>query len=215
MKVFCSWSGGKDSCLALYKAIESGKLPHTLFTVFVGNGERSRAHKLRESIIKAQASSLNIPLVTGIADWGKYEDVLLDFIKNIKQEGVEGAIFGDIDLQSHKDWIDNVCKKSNITPVLPLWKKDRVELVNEFIELGFKTMIVSTKSSVMGEEYLGKILDKDLVKELQENGIDPSGEGGEFHTVVIDGPLFKQKISLNTGKVYRDDKYHFLDLSLK
>ncbi|AFS79150.1 hypothetical protein DUF71 [Gottschalkia acidurici 9a] len=215
MRFFCSWSGGKDSCLALYESIVKGNTPDTLFTVFVGNGERSRAHGLKQNIIEAQAKSLNIPLEIGTADWGEYESVLIEFLKKMKRNGVEGGVFGDIDLQGHKDWIDKVCEIADITPMLPLWQRDRVELVNEFIDLGFETMIVSTKSSVMGKEYLGQILDKKLVNKLQERGIDPSGEGGEFHTLVIDGPIFKERIELNIGEISEKEKYYYLDVSLK
>ena len=215
MKAFCSWSGGKDSCLALYKAIESGYVLDTLFTAFAGNGERSRAHGLKREIIEAQAKSLGLPLQIGKANWGEYEDILLDFMKNMKSKGVDYGVFGDIDLQGHKDWIDSVCSKVKTTPLLPLWKKDRVELVNEFIDLGFKTMIVSLKASEMKKEYLGKILDKDLVRILQSEGIDPSGEGGEFHTLVIDGPIFKEKIRLKLGEILEDSKNYYIDVSLE
>ena len=212
--VFSSWSGGKDACLALYKALEEGYSVDLLFTAFIGNGEHSRAHGLKKEIIEAQAKSLNIPFEIGFADWGEYESVLIEFIEKAKIKDITGGVFGDIDLDSHKEWLEEIAKKTKINVLLPLWKRDRVELVEEFIELGFKTIIISTKTSIMGDEFLGRILDKELVSEFLKLGIDPSGEGGEFHTLVIDGPIFNEKIDLKIiGKVERG-KYHFLEVEL-
>lgn len=212
--VFSSWSGGKDACLALYKALEQGHKVDLLFTAFVGSGEHSRAHGLKKEIIEAQAKSLNIPFEIGFANWGEYESILMEFVKRAQAQGITAGIFGDIDLDSHKEWLEEIAKKTDIDVLLPLWKRDRVELVEEFIELGFKTMIISTKTSIMGEEFLGRILDQDLVDEFLKLGIDPSGEGGEFHTVVIDGPIFNEKIDLKIiGKIQRG-KYHFLEVEL-
>ncbi len=213
-KIFSSWSGGKDACLALYKALEKGYTVDILFTVFVGNGEHSRAHGLKKEIIEAQAKSLNIPLEIGFADWGEYESVLIEFIEKAKLKNIKGGVFGDIDLESHKEWLEDIANKTGADVLLPLWNRDRVELVEEFIELGFKTMIIATKSSIMGDKYLGRVLDSDLVNEFLELGIDPSGEGGEFHTLVVDGPIFSEKIDLKiVGKVERG-KYYFLEVEL-
>ena len=108
---------------------------------------------------------------------------------------LDAAVFGDIDLQGHKDWEDKVCEAASLKAVLPLWQQDRVTLVNEMIESGIETMIVSCNTQ-MGESYLGKILTKELALELEEKGIDPCGENGEFHTMVINCPLFSEAIEL-------------------
>ncbi|KNF08678.1 protein of unknown function DUF71 [Gottschalkia purinilytica] len=212
---FCSWSGGKDSCLSLYRAIKDGGIPKLLFTVFRGDGERSRSHGLDRSIIEAQSKSLGIPFEIRTADWGKYEGIFLDFLKEISIDGIQAGVFGDIDLQSHRDWVEAVCKKANVKPYLPLWKEQRESLVKEFVDLGFESVIVAVKSEIMGKEYLGRIIDHDLIKELKEKNIDPSGEGGEFHTVVIDGPIFDHKVELDFKEKIEVDKYCFLDVALK
>lgn len=214
-RVFSSWSGGKDACLALYKALEQGYSVDLLFTTFIGSGEHSRAHGLKKEIIKAQAKSLNIPFEIGFADWGKYGPILTEFIERSKLKNITGGIFGDIDLVSHKEWLEDIAKDTEIEAILPLWNRDRVEIVQEFIELDFKTIIVSVKTSVMDSKYLGRVLDKDLVDEFLEIGIDPAGEDGEFHTLVIDGPIFNEKIDLNILGTVERGKYHFLEVELK
>ena len=212
--VFSSWSGGKDACLALYKAIEQGYSVDLLFTTFIGSGEHSRAHGLKKEIIEAQSKSLNIPFEIRFADWGKYGPVLTEFINRSKTKDITGGIFGDIDLESHKEWLEDIAKETEIEAIFPLWNRQRVEIVKEFIELGFKTIIISTKTSVMDSKYLGRVLDKDLVEEFLEIGIDPAGEDGEFHTLVIDGPIFSDKIELNVLGVVERGKYHFLEVEL-
>ena len=214
-KVFCSWSGGKDACLALYKALEEGYNVELLFTTFIGTGEHSRAHGLKREIIEAQSKSLNIPFEIAFADWGKYGPVLKSFIEESKKKDIIGGVFGDIDLEEHKIWIEDITDDLGVISLFPLWKRDRVELVEEFIDYGFETIIVSTKTSVMSKDYLGRTLDKELVKEFLELGIDPSGEGGEFHTLVIGGPIFKNKISLKLGDRIERGNYHFLEVELK
>lgn len=214
-KVFCSWSGGKDACLALYKAQEEGYDVDLLFTTFIGSGEHSRAHGLKKEIIEAQAKSLGIDSEIGFADWGKYGPVLTDFISKSKERVIIGGVFGDIDLAEHKIWIEDITDGMEVVAIFPLWKRDRVELVEEFINLGFETIIVSTRTDIMGDKYLGRTLDASLVKELLDLGIDPSGEGGEFHTLVVDGPIFKERISLDMGEKIERGKYNFLEVELK
>lgn len=214
-KYFSSWSGGKDSCFALFRAQKSGLDVTLLFTSFIGSGDYSRAHGLSEEIIKAQAESLGIESEIGFADFGAYGGVLKEFIERVKPLGISGGIFGDIDLVEHKEWIEDIARKTDICPVLPLWNENRVSLVREFIDLGFETIIVAVKTSVMDKSYLGKVLDHKLVDKLIEENIDPSGEGGEFHTLVVDGPIFTERIELDFGDIVERGKNHFLEIELK
>ena len=214
-KYFSSWSGGKDSCLALYRALKSGLDVTLLFTSFIGSGDYSRAHGLKEEIIKAQARSIGIESEIGFADFGKYGGVLTEFIERVKPLGICGGVFGDIDLVEHKEWIEDITKKTDICPVLPLWNENRELLVREFIDLGFETIIVAVKTSVMDKSFLGKVLDHKLVDELIQKNIDPAGEGGEFHTLVVDGPIFNERIELDFIEIVERGKNHFLEVALK
>ena len=206
MNFVSSWSGGKDSCYAMMKAVAEGLTPKVLLNMMNENGKVSRSHGLPLSILKQQAMKMQLPLEAVPATWGDYEEKFISTLKVLKNDfALEAAVFGDIDLQSHKDWEDKVCDAASIKAVLPLWQQDRIVLVNEMIESGIETMIVSCNTQ-MGESYLGKIVTKELASELEEKGIDPCGENGEFHTLVLNCPLFSEAIELPTynKKTYND-----------
>ena len=196
MNFVTSWSGGKDSCYAMMQAIKKGLTPKVLLNMMNENGKISRSHGLPLSILNQQAQKMQLPIETVPATWGDYEEKFITILKSLKAKyDLEAAVFGDIDLQAHRDWEEKVCQAASLKAVLPLWQQDRIALVNEMIENGIETMIVSC-NTIMGESYLGEILTKELALELLEKGIDPCGENGEFHTMVINCPLFSDKITL-------------------
>ena len=209
---FCSWSGGKDSCLALYRAIKRGGVPAHLLTMMTENGERSRSHGLKLSILKYQSEALGIPLVVSSASWEDYERVFLSTIRDFNKNGIRQGIFGDIDLEEHLQWVERVCSSAEINPYEPLWQQERKGLLDEFISLGFKAVIISVKENLLEKNFLGKILDKKLIMEFEKSGIDASGEKGEYHTLVIDGPIFSSGIELGDKGHISIDGYCFLDV---
>lgn len=211
---FCSWSGGKDSCLALYYALREGGKPSKLVTMLIEDGKRSRSHGLSLDLLKAQAQSLNIPLYTCSTSWLSYEENFSSILRDIKKEAINFGIFGDIDLEDHKAWVERVCSTENINSYLPLWQKGRREIVEEFINLGFKATIVAVKDGVLDNSYLGKELDNNLLKEFEKIGIDACGENGEFHTVVTDGPIFSKQINIKKLDVVLRSGYWFLDIAI-
>ncbi|MDG2433873.1 diphthine--ammonia ligase [Flavobacterium sp.] len=206
MNFLTSWSGGKDSCYAIMQAVDQGLDPKVLLNMMNENGKVSRSHGLPLSILNQQAEKMQLPLEGIPATWGDYEAKFISTLKTLKAKyTLDAAVFGDIDLQAHKDWEDKVCEASGLKAVLPLWQQDRLTLVNEMIDKDIETMIVSCNTT-MGEEYLGCILSKELAIELQQKGIDPCGENGEFHTLVLDCPLFSDRIKLPqfTATTYQD-----------
>src|SRR6056297_1110257 len=211
---FCSWSGGKDSCLALYKAIEANLKPKRLLNMLNEEGDNSRSHNLPFSVLKAQAKSLDIPLTTKRTSWDDYEEKFIETIKEFKKEGIDQGVFGDIDLKENREWEEKVCSKAGLTARLPLWEQAREDLLNEFIELGFKTMIIVVNEDYLDKKYLGKIIDKKLIKEFKDIGIDPSGENGEYHTVVINGPIFNERIQLKKKAQLKHENYWFQPVKL-
>ena len=206
MNFVSSWSGGKDSCYAMMQAVNQGFVPKVLLNMMNENGKISRSHGLPLSILKQQAQKMNLHLEAIPATWDDYEAKFIAILQRLKASyNLESAVFGDIDLQPHKDWEDKVCQAASLKAVLPLWQQDRIVLVNEMLENGIVTMIVSC-NPIMGEEYLGKILTKKLAQELAEKGIDPCGENGEFHTLVVNCPLFSEAIELpNFTKITHND----------
>lgn len=212
---FCSWSGGKDSCLALYRAIKEGARPRFLLTMLTEGGERSRSHGLPLALLREQASVLGIPLIVRATSWGDYESTFLSAVHEFGQEGVELGVFGDIDLDAHREWTERICSSAGICSCLPLWGKARGDLFKELFEAGFKATICAVKEGVLDKQFLGRILNRDIVAEIESIGIDGSGEGGEYHTVVTDGPIFSAPLHLEMkGQVVRDG-YCFLDVSAK
>ena len=218
-RVFASWSGGKDSALAGYRAIGTGLEVSCLLNMATEGGERSRTHGLSTAVLQVQAQAIGIPLVQRRATWESYEAEFKVVLRVLRQEGIEGGVFGDIDLDEHRQWVERVCGEAGITPYLPLWGERQEEIMRDFINLGFEAAVVTTRSDLMGEEWLGRKIDLDFLKQLEETeGITPCGEAGEYHTFVTDGPLFNQRVEiLETQKVLRDGYWFWeiLDCELK
>jgi len=214
-KYFCSWSGGKDSCLSLHFAMKEGGIPSCLMTMMTENGLRSRSHGIALSILQKQSESLNIPLETHAASWEAYEEIFLKGLKKIKEKNVHVGVFGDIDIEAHRDWVEKVCNKNSVEPFLPLWKKPRRQIIKAFIDEGFKSIIIAVKDDKsLGKEFLGRELSKDLIKTLEERGIDPAGENGEYHTLVIGGPIFRYDIEVKLKNALLFNGYWFQDVSV-
>ena len=211
---FCSWSGGKDSTLSLYKALKNGLEVKYLLNMMNEDGKNSRSHNLSLEILKEQSNSLDIPLITRNTTWDNYEEIFIDTLKQFKDEGINNGIFGDIDLEDHRKWEEKVCAKADLEAVLPLWQQKRKVLLNEFLDLGFKTMIVVINENYMDKKYLGKILDKDLINEFEDIGIDPNGENGEYHSVVLDGPIFDYPIKVKKQDKLYNEGYWFQEIKL-
>jgi len=196
MKVVCLWSGGKDSCFACYKAKISGHKILGLFNFTETEGNKSLSHGLPAELIVKQAKLIGIPLVQKAMPKEKYEEEFKSLVSEWKKKkGIEGIVFGDIYLKEHKDWIDRVCRELKVKPILPLWKRDTAQLILEMLDRGFESIVVATKADILGKEWLGRKIDKEFVRGLNPK-IDPCGEKGEFHTLVVDGPMFSKPIKI-------------------
>jgi diphthine-ammonia ligase len=214
-KFIASFSGGKDSVLALYKAMKVGE-GIGLIVMMEEKGKRSRSHGMPPELIHAQAKSIGLPIYTAAASWSDYESVFTTLLVGAKNKGAEVLVTGDLDMPEHGCWHDKVTKNAGLKLGMPLWEMNHLEAVEEFINLGFITIIVTVNLSLgMREDDLGRTLTHDYVKELIARGIDPCGEGGEFHTTVIDGPIFKHPISIRKCEIIKDGEYVFLPLELE
>jgi len=212
--LFCSWSGGKDSCLALYRAVRAGGQARWLLNMCTESGERSRSHGLAADVLRAQAAALGIPIVFRAASWDEYEKTFLDALAGLKGRGVTAGVFGDIDVEPHREWVERVCASAGMAACEPLWKSDRRELLDEFLGAGFEARLVALKDGALSPELLGRRLDGELTAEIESAGADACGENGEYHTVVVDGPLFSRPLELVAGERVLRDGYWFLDMNL-
>ena len=214
MKAISLWSGGKDSCFACYKAKQQGHRITSLinFTNFDGAG--SVSHGLSAAIINKQARLADIPFLQKAMPQKGYTEAFKALIEELKiKDGIEGIVFGDIYLQEHRDWIDKVCKELNVVPILPIWTHDTEKLIKDIINSGFKSIVVSARKDILGEEWLGREIDDKFIKDLNAIGnIDLCGERGEFHTFTYDGPIFKERIKFDIGKKRLENGRWFLEI---
>ncbi|RPE08293.1 diphthine--ammonia ligase [Chitinophaga lutea] len=213
INVIASWSGGKDSCFALMQAVQQGHSPVALLNVLNENGRISRSHGLPTSILQQQADALDLPLHTVASSWQDYEKNFIATLKTTADEhAAQAVVFGDIDLQPHRDWEEKVCAAAGLKALLPLWQQERKMLVYRMLQEGIRCMIVSCNTH-LGEDFLGRVMDDVLIAELEEKGVDVCGENGEFHTVVLDCPLFATPVQLPPFTKVRHEDYWFLQLA--
>ncbi len=210
-----SWSGGKDSCFALYKALKQGYKVRYLLNFISRESKRGCFHGIAQDLIKLQARSIGIPLVQKetTADMKEYEKEFKEAVFALNDAG--SMIFGDIYLLDQKNWVERVCGDLNIEMVEPLWNIPTENIVEEFVDLGFKAVIVSCQADKLDKSFIGRVVDKALIPELKKRNVCPCGENGEFHTFVFDGPIFKKKIKiLESEPILKEGfwKHWFLDI---
>jgi len=157
---------------------------------------------------------LNLQPVFRSASWQQYEMEFISALHEFKKAGIETGVFGDIDLDSHREWVSRVCGVAGIVPVHPLWKRNRRELLEEFIALGFNAQIVVINEHKLDKSFLGKSIHADTIREMEKVGIDPSGELGEYHTIVTDGPIFSSKVKIKPAGQRHHEGYWFLKVDL-
>lgn len=206
-KFTVSWSGGKDSAMAVYKAVQNGDQLARVWTMFEEETDRSRSHALPKAVIQAQAKRMNAPLMKRQASWETYEHEFIDAMKESVEFGISFGVFGDIDLEDHRVWVQKMCEKANMIALHPLWLIPRRQLLEEFIEVGFEAYIVVIDTKQMPEHFLGRRFTIELMDELEALGIDSCGESGEFHTVVADGPIFSERVPLEFKERITKDNY--------
>ncbi|RZK21518.1 MAG: diphthine--ammonia ligase [Pedobacter sp.] len=201
-----NWSGGKDSTLALHYALQDQTI-EIKYLVTTLNEEYNRVsmHGVRESLLIAQAESIGIPLyqirLGEMPDMESYDQVMHFHLSKFKEEGITHSIFGDIFLEDLRIYRESKLAEVGLKAIFPIWKKDTNQLISEFINLNYKTIIVCTQQNL--EAFCGQIITTDLISELPPN-IDPCGENGEFHTFAFEGPIFKKRIPFELGeKVFR------------
>lgn len=198
-KFVASYSGGKDSTLAIYRAISQGMVPVELITTYNIDRHRSWFHGIPQELLNRISKEMNIPsslILTKGEDYTKNFEAKL---REAKENGAEFCVFGDIDLEVHLKWCTERCEAVGLEAYFPLWKESRKKLVYEFIDAGFKTLITIVDNSRMPGSFAGKILTREVADEIEKSGADICGENGEYHTFAFDGPLFKNPVKYTTG----------------
>lgn len=209
IKTYFNWSSGKDSALALYYLLQDGRYAvDELITTINSHYNRVSMHGLRKELLIAQTEAVNITSnlieLPEMPSMEIYEQKMLETVSRLKSEGFTHSAFGDIFLEDLRTYREEQLAKQKLKAVFPIWKRDTKELINEFLDLGFKTIVVCANSKYFNEDFVGTIIDKNFIDNLPK-GVDPCGENGEFHTFCFDGPIFKNPIPFTIGeKVYRE-----------
>ncbi|MHC4124024.1 MAG: Dph6-related ATP pyrophosphatase [Planctomycetota bacterium] len=216
-KVLFSWSGGKESALALHKCFNSGKYEIVaLLTISTKNNRRTTMHGIRENLLDLQVKALGIALekvlISEKCNNDEYESKMFKVLKKYQSQGVKGVIFGDIFLDDLKKYREEKMSRLAMKAIFPLWKKRTAELAGEFINSGFKAIITSVDTDLIDKKFIGRYFDKQLLNELPSTA-DPCGENGEFHCFVYDGPVFQNSILYKKGKTFiKDKRFYYCDL---
>lgn len=205
---YMNWSGGKDSSLCLHYVMQQNQFAvDCLLTSVNAVHDRISMHGVRRSLLEQQAASIGLPLQTielpeqpGMQE---YEQVMLEKVTRLKNRGIRHAIFGDIFLEDLKRYREEKLQSVGIQCEFPLWKIPTSQLMNEFLALGFKAIIVCVNEKYLDKSFCGRIIDASFVRDLPP-AVDVCGENGEYHSFVFDGPIFKKPIPYKKGEiVYR------------
>ncbi len=211
-----SWSGGKDSALALHELRASQQFEiAALLTTVTKDYDRISMHGVRRVLLERQAAGLGLPLeqvlITRDATNEEYEDKMRAVLERYRREGVVGVAFGDIFLEDLRKYREDNLATIEMTGFFPLWKRDTAELANAFIDLGFQAMTTCVDGRVLGREFVGRRFDRQFLAELPAN-VDPCGENGEFHSFTYQGPgLAEIRFALGET-VLREDRFIYSDL---
>ncbi len=178
---------------------------------------RGAWHGIRTELIREQARSVQIPMLQKAVGTSDYQERFIESLVELKDKGVDTMIFGDIDPIENRSWCEDVCEKAGLKSFFPLWRMDHKQIVNEFIGSGFKAIIVSVDSRVLGREELGKEINDEFLEHLEDlkkerPSISVCGENGEFHSFVYDGPLFKTPVRFTMGETVMKNGNWTVDL---
>jgi len=217
MSYIATWSSGKDSGYACYKAMQDGYNISYLLNLISRDSKKVNSHGIDKKLIQLQAKLTGIPIIQSNVSWETYTHDFKNAINEINDNDKKGIIFGDLylpefEIQRHKKWGEKICGELGVEAVEPLWNKNSEEVFLEMLEAGFQSVIVSCKKDLFDKEWLGHYVDRDLLQYLKKNNIEVCGEKGEYHTFIIDCPLFSKKINIKKSKKILRDDYWFLDI---
>lgn len=214
MKFAVSFSGGKDSALAMHRLVQRGWQPVCLITMVNAALNRSWFHGADAATLAAFSNALKLPLVSRSANGAEYHTYFEDALCEAKMLGAEAVCFGDIDIEANRAWSEARCRATGLKPVFPLWQCGREAIVREAISQGFKCLIKTVNTCQLPASLTGRFLDQETLGVIRERGADACGENGEYHTLTIDGPIFKKPLAIATGGVREENGYAFIETRL-
>jgi len=212
-EVACSWSSGKDSCLALYKAIQQGYSVKYLVNFISGEYKRVSFHGAKAELVQLQSEAIGIPLLQRETTQTNYEEVFRKTLVELRERNIKQMVRGDIHLQDLQDWVENICNSEGIGVISPIWGNPGESLLREFVSLGFKSVLTSAQAEKLDESWVGRTIDEKFIEDLKAlPNVDLCGENGEFHSFVYDGPIFTKRIDITKTDKVQINGYWFLDI---
>ncbi len=210
-----SWSGGKDSCLALYEIQQAQIRVAALLTTVTRDYDRISMHGVRRELLEEQADKLGLPLhqilISKDATNEEYEMKMAEAFSEYNKRGINSIAYGDLFLEDVKIYREQFLARQRMRGLFPVWKRDTSRFIKEFIELGFKAVVSCVNSRVLDQSFAGRIIDEAFLSSLPVN-VDPCGENGEFHTFVYDGPTFNKPVKFSIGDTVLRETFWFCDL---
>ncbi len=196
LRFVASYSGGKDSVLAIHRAIQSGMTLQALLITYNTDMGRSWFHGIPEDVLEKISDSVGVPVrlirTTGVDYAENFEKAL----QEAQQSGAQACVFGDIDIQGHLDWCSDRCQAAGLTACFPLWQEDRRALAEECIRSGFRPTVTVVDTRRLDVSFAGRPLTLETLEQMAQAGIDPCGENGEYHSFVTGGPIFSRPLDV-------------------
>lgn len=218
-KFVTSFSGGKDCVLAMYLMKERGFIPDSIIITVKETG--SWTHGINLKMLEEYKRVLGLKVYPVFCRMDNYEEEFENTLMKIKEErGVDICVFGDIDIEQHLNWNKTRCKNTDMKAIMPLEKIDREEAVLKFIDSGFKAIIKKVNLNYLDKSFLGRELNRETIEDIKRYSegknieIDLCGENGEYHTVVVDGPLFNKKLNYNLGEIKKEYQSAIIEVNI-
>jgi uncharacterized protein (TIGR00290 family) len=219
VKAAMSWSGGKDSCIALHELRGIGEFEvATLLTTVTRNYDRVSIHGVRRSVLHAQAHALRLPIaevfIPAECSNADYEHAMSEAFGQLRAKAIDTIAYGDIFLADIRAYRDALMARNSMRAIYPVWGRDTRAFLEAFIEKGFQALVCCVDLDVLPQEFAGRIIDQTFLADLPE-GVDPCGENGEFHTFVFNGPDFDRPVPLAVGACVVRARFAYCDLQLQ
>ncbi|UYZ63445.1 Dph6-related ATP pyrophosphatase [Hymenobacter weizhouensis] len=202
-----NWSGGKDSALALYEALRTPQLRvDALLTSVNQHYRRVSMHGVRLELLREQARQIGLPLtlleLPEAPDMATYEACMQATLAPLQRQGITHAVFGDLHLQDLRQYREQQLARLGWRAEFPLWQRPNADLLRQYLDLGFRAVVVCVNEQHLDRSFCGRLLDEDFLRDLPP-GVDSCGENGEYHTFVFEAPYFRQPIPFTKGEVVR------------
>lgn len=209
----CSWSSGKDSCLALYRAMQAGFQIKYLVNFISHEYGRVSFHGTKGDLVNLQSEAIGISLIQKETTKDSYEEVFRKALTELKEKEIKQIVRGDIHLEDLRNWVENISSSEGIKVIFPLWKHSTEDLLMDFFKCGFKAVVTSAQADKLDRDWVGRNIDERFIQELKTlNNVDLCGENGEFHTFVYDGPIFNKRIDITRTDKVLINGFWFLDI---